>query len=40
MKENNQIVIDSKNYAIRIIKLYKYLNDVKKEFVHKVGKIL
>ena len=33
MKENNQIVIDSKNYAIRIIKLYKYLNDVKKEFV-------
>ena len=33
MKENNQIAIDSKNYAIRIVKLYKYLNDVKKEFV-------
>ena len=33
MKENNQIAIDSKNYAIRIVKLYKYLNDVKKEYV-------
>ena len=33
MKEDNQIVIDSKNYAIRIVNLYKYLNDVKKEFV-------
>ena len=33
MKENNQIAIDSKNYAIRIVNLYKYLNDVKKEFV-------
>ena len=33
MKENNQIAIDSKKFAIRIVKLYKYLNDVKKEFV-------
>ena len=33
MKENNQIAIDSKKYAIRIVNLYKYLNDVKKEFV-------
>ena len=33
MKENNQIAIDSKKLAIRIVKLYKYLNDVKKEFV-------
>ena len=33
MKENNQIAIDSKKIAIRIVKLYKYLNDVKKEFV-------
>ena len=33
MKENNQIAIDSKIFAIRIVKLYKYLNDVKKEFV-------
>jgi four helix bundle protein len=33
MKENNQIAIDSKNFAIRIVRLYNYLNDVKKEFV-------
>ena len=33
MKENNQIAIDSIKFAIRIVKLYKYLNDVKKEFV-------
>ena len=33
MKENNQIAIDSKKFAIRIVNLYKYLNDVKKEFV-------
>ena len=33
MKDNNQIAIDSKNFAIRIVKTYKYLNDVKKEFV-------
>lgn len=33
MKENNQIAVDSKNFAIRIVKLYKYLNNVKKESV-------
>ena len=33
MKDNNQIAIDSKNFAVRIIKLYKYLQDDKKEFV-------
>ena len=33
MKESNLIAIDSKNFAIRIVNLYKYLNDVKKEFV-------
>ena len=33
MKENNQIAIDSKNFAIRIVRLHNYLNDVKKEFV-------
>ena len=33
MKENNQIAIDSKKFAVRIIKLYKYLQDDKKEFV-------
>ena len=33
MKDNNQIAIDSKNFASRIVNTYKYLNDVKKEFV-------
>ncbi len=33
MKEDNQIVIDSKKYAIRIVNLYKFLNDVKRESV-------
>ena len=33
MKADNQIVLDSKAFAIRIIKLYKYLAEEKKEFV-------
>ena len=33
MKADNQILIDSKSFAIRIIRLYKYLSDMKKEFV-------
>ncbi len=33
MKADNQILIDSKSFAIRIIRLYKYLLDMKKEFV-------
>ena len=33
MKADNQILIDSKSFAIRIIRLYKYLSDIKKEFV-------
>ena len=33
MKAANQIVLDSKAFAIRIIKLYKYLSEEKKEFV-------
>ena len=33
MKENNLIVDKSKAFAVRIIKLYKYLCDEKKEFV-------
>ena len=33
MKAHNQIVLDSKAFAIRIIKLYKYLSEEKKEFV-------
>ena len=33
MKVDNQIVIDSKTFAVRIIKLYKYLTEEKKEFV-------
>ena len=33
MKVDNQIVADSKAFAIRIIKLYKYLTDEKREFV-------
>ena len=30
MKADNQIVLDSKAFAIRIIKLYKYLSEEKK----------
>ena len=33
MKADNQIVLDFKAFAIRIIKLYKYLSEEKKEFV-------
>ena len=33
MKENNVIVDKSKNFAVRIIKLYKYLCENKKEYV-------
>jgi four helix bundle protein len=33
MKVDNQIVVDSKAFAIRIIKLYKYLSEEKKEYV-------
>ena len=33
MKVDNQIVVDSKAFAIRIIKLYKYLLEEKKEYV-------
>ena len=33
MKVDNQIVTDSKAFAVRIIKLYKYLTEEKKEFV-------
>ena len=33
MKADNQILIDSKSFDIRIIRLYKYLSDMKKEFV-------
>ena len=36
MKENgkeNMILNDSKTFAIRIIKLYKYLKEIKQEFV-------
>ena len=33
MKADNQIVLDSKAFAIRMIKLYKYLSEEKKEFV-------
>ena len=33
MKADNQILIDSKSFAIRIIRLYKYLSDMQKEFV-------
>ena len=33
MKADNQILVDSKSFAIRIIRLYKYLSDMKKEFV-------
>ena len=33
MKADNQIVLDSKAFAIRVIKRYKYLSEEKKEFV-------
>ena len=33
MKENNQIALESRNFAIRIVNLYRFLIDVKKEFV-------
>ncbi|MBQ8074983.1 MAG: four helix bundle protein [Oscillospiraceae bacterium] len=33
MKENNVIVDKSKAFALRIIKLYKYLNEEKKEYI-------
>ena len=33
MKENNQIALESRRFAIRIVNLYKFLIDVKKEFV-------
>ena len=33
MKVDNQIVADTKAFAIRIIKLYKYLTDEKRELV-------
>jgi four helix bundle protein len=33
MKKNNVIVDKSKAFALRIIKLYKYLRDEKREFV-------
>lgn len=33
MKENNAIVAKSKAFAIRIIRLYKYLSEEKKEYV-------
>ena len=33
MKENNQILTDSKTFALRIIKLYKFLNEEKKVYI-------
>ena len=33
MKQNNLILDKSKSFALRIIKLYKYLNKQHKEFV-------
>ena len=33
MKTDNIIVDKSKNFAIRIVKLYKYLNEEKREYV-------
>lgn len=33
MKENNIVVDKSKLFAIRIIKLYKYLSDEKREYI-------
>lgn len=30
MKENNQIALESRSFAIRIVNLYKFLIDVKK----------
>ena len=33
MKTNNQILTDSKSFAIRIIKLYVYLKETKNEYI-------
>ena len=33
MKEDNVVLADAKAFAIRIVKLYKYLTDTQKEFV-------
>ena len=33
MKEDNVIVVKSMNFAIRIVKLYKFLTESKKEYV-------
>ena len=33
MKENNQVLVDSKAFALRIIHLYKFLKDEKKVYV-------
>ena len=33
MKEDNQILIISKDFALRIIRLYSYLKEEKKEFI-------
>jgi four helix bundle protein len=33
MKEDNQIQIKSYNFALRIVKLYRYLSEKKKEYV-------
>ena len=33
MRSDNQILQDSRNFAIRIIRMYKYLHDEKKEHV-------
>lgn len=33
MKKNNQILVDSKEFALRIIKLYKWLTDEKQVYV-------
>ena len=33
MKENNLILDKSKTFAVRIVKLYQYLCDEKKEYV-------
>lgn len=33
MKDGNIIIVKSKNLALRIIKLYKYLNENKNEYV-------
>lgn len=33
MKENNQVLIDSKAFALRVIKLYQFLKNEKQIFV-------